>query len=100
VPSSASLSDVKYPSLDAILAEVARTTKNVLAIDARELAAEAGNPATQNVVMLGFISALGKLHIKSETLRETIIDRVALKYRDVNLKAYNLGFEEYQKKIQ
>jgi len=99
VPSSASLSDVKYPSMDAILIELSRISKNILAINARDIAMIAGNPAAQNVVMIGFISELGKLPMKSETLRKTIGDRNSLKYRDVNLKAFDLGVEECKRMV-
>jgi Pyruvate/2-oxoacid:ferredoxin oxidoreductase gamma subunit len=47
--------------------------------------------------MLGFVSALKTLPVKHETLRTTISERSPPKYRDVNLKAFDLGSSELNK---
>jgi len=99
VPPSAHLSGVKYPPLDQILGEISRVSKKVLTVDTVKIALKAGNPATQNTVMLGFIAASERLPVRAATLKKEIEARVPAKYRDVNLKAFELGREEYEKRV-
>jgi indolepyruvate ferredoxin oxidoreductase beta subunit len=46
-----------------------------------------------NVVMLGALASSGRLPYESEVLREAVMQRVPPRTRDVNLKAFNLGWE-------
>ena len=97
VPSSATLSGVPYPPLNEVLREISRVTKKTVTVNTVDIALKVSNPATQNSVMLGFVSALKTLPVKHETLRTTISERSPQKYRDVNLKAFDLGSLELKK---
>ncbi len=79
VPPSAYLLGKGYPAEDAILKEVSRASKNVMVIDAMKIAETTGNLATQN------------------SAKKAIADRSPSKYLDANLRAFELGREEYMR---
>ncbi|HDD60252.1 MAG: indolepyruvate oxidoreductase subunit beta [Thermoplasmata archaeon] len=83
----------EYPSVEEVVEEIKSRIPNVITLSSRELALKAGNALTQNVVMLGALSACGLLPIKRETLIETLKKRVKRNYVDVNLRAFELGEE-------
>lgn len=83
----------EYPQIDQIVADLVKLSKKVVAFDATDLAIAAGNPQTMNVVMLGALASSGRLPYESDALREAVIQRVPPRTRDVNLKAFNLGWE-------
>jgi len=88
-----------YPALEEILDKLNRASERVIALDAARLAREAGNLQTTNVVMLGALFGTGLVPIKVETAREVVKARVPAKAIDVNLKAFDLGYEEVQKNL-
>jgi indolepyruvate ferredoxin oxidoreductase beta subunit len=67
----------------------------VKVISSREIAEEAGNVLTQNIVMLGAASPV--IPLKKESLLEAIRDTVPPKTIDLNLKAFNMGIEAGKK---
>jgi indolepyruvate ferredoxin oxidoreductase beta subunit len=83
----------EYPQIDEIVANLNKLSETVVAFDATDLAIAAGNPQTMNVVMLGALASSGRLPYESEVLREAVMQRVPPRTRDVNLKAFNLGWE-------
>src|SRR5512136_1680214 len=60
-------------------------------LDADSLAAEAGSPLSQNVVMLG--AASSALPLKPESLLEAVKRLVPKKTVEINIKAFELGRE-------
>ena len=62
-------------------------------IDALDLAHQAGNPITSNVVLLGALAKIDGFPLKMEQLQEIIPKIVPKKAIDANLKALSLGFE-------
>jgi len=97
VPSSATLSGVPYPPMNEMLKEISRVSKKTATVNTTDIALKVGNPGSQNAAMLGFVSALKRLPVKRQTLRNTIGERSPPKYRDVNLKAFDLGSSELKK---
>ncbi|OYT55118.1 MAG: indolepyruvate oxidoreductase [Candidatus Altiarchaeales archaeon ex4484_2] len=79
-----------YPDMDSILEELGG--RNALVVDALELAGEAGNVLTQNIVLLGASSS--HLPLKREILKETIKQMVK-RAVDENLKAFQLGVKAW-----
>ena len=97
VPTGFSLEPVQYPSFDEIVAKIRIFTEKLVVIDALELARKAGSAITRNVVLLGALAACNVLPIRAETLRETIKELVRPAYLEMNLKAFNLGYETAKK---
>ena len=63
---------------------------DVTAVDALALAKEAGNAKSVNVVLIGFMAK--NTDIPYETWIETIKTTVPAKFLDINLKAFDLGY--------
>ncbi|SFM84789.1 indolepyruvate oxidoreductase subunit beta [Methanolobus profundi] len=77
-----------YPDVDAIIAKL-KETHEVKAFNATELAKEAGNPQSMNVVMVGAIS--NYLPISPDTLKECVKELVPPKTVDINVRAFEMG---------
>jgi indolepyruvate ferredoxin oxidoreductase beta subunit len=86
------ISGTKYPAIEEILKQIRKFTEDIILIEAATLAEKAGTVITQNVVMIGALAATGKLPIKVETLKEMLRDLVPAKYLDINIKAFDLGY--------
>jgi indolepyruvate ferredoxin oxidoreductase, beta subunit len=81
----------KYFSREDVENKLKQVTKNILSIDALELARQAGNPLTENTVMLGAVSVFESFPVPPDALRESIAKIVPQKAKDANLKAFELG---------
>jgi indolepyruvate ferredoxin oxidoreductase beta subunit len=93
IPSTVSMGKSTYPEIDQILAKLKSVADNVITVDANDLAEKAGNRQSTNVVMLGTLFGSGKMPISIETMKEFIKERFAGKAADINLKAFDLGYE-------
>ncbi len=95
-PYDVNIGRAKYPPLNKIKRAVEGLGGKVTTLDAISLAQEAGNLRTMNVVMLGALAKTGKLPIKAETLKRTILENVPKGTEDVNMRAFELGFEAFE----
>jgi len=92
VPPSVSLGLSKYPNVDDVLKKLKELSDFVVPIDPYKLASEAGDAIAANMVMLGALAGTGKLPIKVESLKQAIKERFKGKIVEVNLKAFDLGY--------
>jgi|Deesub1362A_J573_1020465.scaffolds.fasta_scaffold00036_63 indolepyruvate ferredoxin oxidoreductase beta subunit len=97
VPPSVNLGSLSYPSIEQIAEIIKKFVDKVIMIDAYELAVEAGNPLTNNVVMLGAMSHAVNLPITIEELKKSIEATVPEKAIEVNMKAFQLGYDYAEK---
>ncbi|MCI5840977.1 MAG: indolepyruvate oxidoreductase subunit beta [Clostridium sp.] len=77
----------EYP--DGLVADIAAKAK-VIAIDALSLSLEAGSAKAVNVVLIGVLARSS--NISKEVWIQTIKDTVPAKFLDLNLKAFELGY--------
>lgn len=77
----------EYP--DGLVADIASKAK-VIAIDALSLSLEAGSAKAVNVVLIGVLARSSD--ISKEVWIQTIKDTVPAKFLDLNLKAFELGY--------
>lgn len=77
----------EYP--DGLVADIAAKAK-VIAIDALSLSLEAGSAKAVNVVLIGVLAR--SIDISKEVWIQTIKDTVPAKFLDLNLKAFELGY--------
>lgn len=82
-----------YFSLEEIEKRLSEVTENVLAVDALSLARQAGNPLTENIVLLGAVCAFEAFPIPMDEVRGAISQIVPEKAREANLKAFELGLK-------
>lgn len=87
VPTSVYMQD--YPAPDEQTLIHSLEDQDVVLVDIRTLAEQAGSVLTQNVVLLGAASAY--LPLSEDSLREAIRRTVPQKTIEVNLKAFDLG---------
>jgi len=92
-PTELAAKNVKYPGLDQIVQKVHLFTEKVVLIDAAQLAKKAGISLTQNVVLLGALAGTGVLPVKKQSLIEAVRELVPTKHVEINLKAFELGYE-------
>ncbi|MEO0181279.1 MAG: indolepyruvate oxidoreductase subunit beta [candidate division WOR-3 bacterium] len=84
---SQGLSDYPHDAVERLREAGFRT----IAIDALSLAKEAGTERAVNVVLIGAGSPF--LRLDQDLLRKVISERVPPKYRDLNMRAFDLGLE-------
>lgn len=77
----------KYP--EGVVDEIAEKAK-VIAIDALSLSLEAGSAKAVNVVLIGVLASSSE--IPKEVWLQTVKDTVPAKFLDLNLKAFELGY--------
>ena len=100
VPFTVSLGQSKYPSLEVILEKLNKASSQTIKLDANQLAREAGNLLTANIVMLGALFGTERLPIKVETVKESIEERFPAKVVPVNFKAFDLGYEACRQAVK
>ncbi len=83
--------EAAYFSVDDVKRRLSEVTDSISAIDALDIARSIGNPLTENMVMLGALSALQDFWVPEGALEEAIKDSVPSKSVDANLKALKLG---------
>jgi len=96
-PPGLTTSMISYPSLEEIVKKIYSFTENVVVMQAAKLAEEAGSVLTRNVVLIGGLAAVGKMPIEIENLKGAMRELVPARYLNMNIKAFELGFEYAQR---
>ena len=81
-----------YPDIEEIKGLIQERTKSLTAFDALKLAREAGSPMTMNIVLLGALVQSDTLSLPRENVEQAIKKRTKPHFIDMNLKAFDLGF--------
>jgi indolepyruvate ferredoxin oxidoreductase beta subunit len=89
-----------YPEISEIHSRLAKVTDRIITLDATALAQQAGSIQAANVVMLGALYGTGLLPVTAETAKEVILSRFNAKVGEINIKAFDLGYEEVQKAMK
>lgn len=82
-----------YPDLDQLPDLIRARSKKFVAIDAADLAKEAGNIMALNMVLMGALIQSKTLPITVDQIEEVIRTKTKAAFVDINLKAFNLGYE-------
>lgn len=80
-----------YPGDNELLALLRKVTGNILTFDATLLAEEAGDPITTNMVMIGALTASGRLPFPDGTVVDVIKKSLRPAYLETNIRAFELG---------
>jgi indolepyruvate ferredoxin oxidoreductase beta subunit len=88
-----------YPTQDQIIEKLRKVTDRIITLDASGLAKEAGSLQAANVVMLGSLFGTGLMPVKEETAKEAILARFKGKVGEINIKAFDLGYEYAKKRL-
>jgi indolepyruvate ferredoxin oxidoreductase beta subunit len=89
LPPPVTLGKEKYP--ENIQEKIKKAFPDTLLVKGIELATQAGNPRTVNIALLG--AMVGALPIEASLWRETLRRMVPERFLDMNLKAFDLGYQ-------
>jgi indolepyruvate ferredoxin oxidoreductase beta subunit len=90
-PFTVSIGQGKYPPVDEILDKIGRKVGKVIALQGNDLAKEAGNPLSLNMVMLGALIGSGAVPVTEEAMKKIISISTKKAFLESNLKAFDLG---------
>jgi len=99
-PTELSAKNMKYPSMDGIVAKIHRFSKNLITLETAKLAKKAGNILTQNVILVGALAGTGKMPVKKESLKEALKELVPVKHLKANVRAFELGYDYAKRKTK
>jgi indolepyruvate ferredoxin oxidoreductase beta subunit len=99
MPYTVYLGQSGYPTQDQIIEKLKKVTDRIITLDASGLAKEAGSAQATNVVMLGALFGTGLMPVKEETAKEAILSRFKAKVGEINIKAFDLGYEYVKKAL-
>lgn len=92
-PFTVSIGKGVYPPMETIKSLLREKCKSLVAIDAMKIAREAGTPMSVNIVLLGALVQSGRLGFTKENVIEAIKRRTKKDFIDMNIKAFEMGFE-------
>ena len=84
-----------YPEVEKSLNLIRSKVKELIAFDASRLAVEAGSLMALNMVMIGALAKTSALPLSKDLLKQTIRDKAKKSFLEINLKAFELGYEAY-----
>ena len=82
-----------YPEMDELKALIKSKTSRFISFDGIELAKEAGNVMSLNIVLLGALIKTGILQLTADNVKKAIETTTKKAFVETNLKAFELGFE-------
>ena len=81
-----------YPDLKQVQDLLRAKTANLIAFNAADLAKEAGNVMSVNMVLLGAMIQTDILPLTADSIKEIIKTKTKKAFVDINLQAFDLGF--------
>ncbi len=93
MPFGVSIGKSAYPDVNKLFEFVRTRVKKLVTLDAQALAKQAGAGLSANVVMVGALARSQVLPVPREAFEETIRTKTKQKFVDINLKAFDLGYE-------
>ena len=82
----------EYPDIEDLKDAVLKANKNLYTLDATKIAIEAGKAVAANAVMIGAVAAMKGFPIPKDVLLKSLIAQVPEKFRDLNVKAFEMGY--------
>jgi len=86
-----------YPDIKEALELIRRKVKRLIAINADALAVEAGSAMAVNIVMLGALAQSNTVPVNADQMKGALKMNLNKKLWEVNLKAFDLGYEAANK---
>jgi len=96
-PFTVAVGQGKYPAVDEILGKIQAKVDRVIALQGNDLAEQAGNVLSLNMVMLGALIGSGATPVTEEVMKKTISVSTKKAFLDSNLKAFDLGRDAAKK---
>ena len=86
-----------YPEIEDRVKEVRKENDHVITIEATKIAIEAGKAVAANAVMIGAVAAVKGFPLDRELLKEVLLETVPPKAKELNAKAFDMGYEAMSK---
>ena len=86
-----------YPDIQALRELIRNKTARLIAFDAQALAKQAGNIMSLNMVLLGSLLQTGIVPVTADNVKKAIRTSTKKAFVDINIKAFELGFEAAEK---
>ncbi|GAB4112363.1 MAG: indolepyruvate ferredoxin oxidoreductase subunit beta [Candidatus Caldatribacteriota bacterium] len=96
IPFTVSLGISKYPEVEKIIEELKHITDHLLVLNAREIAREAGNIISENMVLMGAGAASPEFPLEKEIIIQSMKENLPPVSWEVNLKALEGGYKKAQ----
>lgn len=93
MPFNISASKNPYPNINFILRELESKSSKLYALNALDIAKEAGHILSLNMVMLGGAAAVPNFPVERTLLKKSMEDNLPQKSLEINYKAFNKGFD-------
>jgi len=81
-----------YPDMDEMKALIKAKTARFIAFNGSELAKQAGNAMSLNIVLLGALIQTNMLPLSADAIKQAIRSTTKQAFIDTNIKAFDLGF--------
>lgn len=95
LPSMVAAGFEEYPDIDVLKKAVLDVNPNLNTIDATSIAIEAGKAVAANAVMIGAVAAMEGFPLSKEVLLEALKTQVPAKFLDLNVKAFEMGYNYF-----
>ncbi|MBI5589163.1 MAG: indolepyruvate oxidoreductase subunit beta [Deltaproteobacteria bacterium] len=82
-----------YPDITKLQELIRAKTARLIALNAVDLAKTAGNVLSVNMVLLGALIQTGILPVTADNVKTAIRTKTKAAFVDINIKAFDLGFE-------
>jgi len=99
IPITVSMGDDNYPEMDDLIEALMEVSARVVPIDATDMAAEAGGSIATNSVLIGAVAAVTGFPLSREELLNSLLARVPPKFRGMNQRAFEMGFQATSRSI-
>lgn len=96
-PSTINQQDINYPDVDEILEELSSKMDHVYSMNANKIAIECGHPLAMNMTMLGGVCGVESFPLSVENVKETMKKNLPSKSIDINIQAFDKGYEIVKK---
>lgn len=92
-PSMVAAGFEEYPDIKDLVAAIKKVSDKVTTIGATSIAVRAGKAVAANAVMIGAVAAVKDFPISKALLKETLSENVPEKFLDLNMRAFDLGYD-------
>lgn len=98
-PRDVNMGELAYPSISEIVSLLQRLVQKVVHQDFVRIAEEAGDSRSLNVVMVGSLAGLELMPIRKETFLGVVTEIIPRETEEVNIKAFELGYEKIRRQL-
>lgn len=93
-PFNINVNEKSYPEIESILEELESKSHKLYALNALDIAKEAGHILSLNMVMLGGAAAVTNFPLDKNLLKESMRDNLPQRSLEINFRAFDKGYDD------